>query len=255
MQPGPGAPCPSEGEVVCASDERAVLSCKAGKYHEVASCDAGATCHDGSDHSKVACKIGGAIVTWYAGEGAPCFKDHVAACTFDGHAQLLCEAGTWVRDDACPGKCGHVDAGEPAVGGNCASNSTGCIACVLPSPGDPCSTPGHLFCDAEREGALRCDGSKFERAVTCPNGQACHDTTTFHSVACGAHEYLAIDGDPCSDPTQAACSLDRKTELRCSGAAWLPVACANGCGWVAPGQAGANGNCPANSKYGCSGCL
>jgi hypothetical protein len=137
-------------------------------------------------------------------------------------------------------------------------------------PGAPCTSPGWLYCE-EGAGALvlfcgsvsgtsiNLGTETFQTVFQCPPAQVCSVDQGHTSVECGPVgaaniESYALEGGPCDEEQQSACSFDATKSLLCSQGVWRVTQTCNGanCGLIPAGAPGCSA--PAGSK-GCITCI
>jgi hypothetical protein len=93
-----------------------------------------------------------------------------------------------------------------------------------PQAGPPCIEQSYA-CSPDRAVMLQCRAGRFVLASTCRGPKACVDA---QAIACD--HTLAAPGDACDDQGGIACSMDRKSVVRCQNGVYLQAeACRNAC--------------------------
>lgn len=193
-------------EALCVDDATA-LSCKGGRFVEVA-------CAGPSGCAKYS---GGASCdTTVAAPGGACMgDDDERACSPDGTRALVCNGATFDVDLECRGPRGCTMSGR-------APSCDTSVARI----GDRCRPQGALACNEDRDQLLVCRHGKMELSRACRGPARCVE----EGDAPSCDESLALAGDPCVVPGQVACAVDGRSELVCEGGLFARArACKAGC--------------------------
>lgn len=97
--------------------------------------------------------------------------------------------------------------------------------------GSACSTNGKDACAVGK--LAMCRGGKWQETLTCTGPTACQRKNIGHGMSAPiCDEGLASEGNVCSEVMQIACSLDRRSQMICSGGRWrVQKGCPNGCSY------------------------
>ena len=156
-----------------------------------------------------------------AAAGEPC-NGRVHACSKDGRGDMSCGADEkMVVSGTCKGPNGCRVIREGAS-----------IACdtTLADPGDPC-TFVDSSCSTDHRAEVRCEGGRYVVTSSCKGPDGCTLTPSAagsgHTLSCD--DRIADVGDPCFDPTRAACSSDKKSLLTCTAQRFVVARACDGC--------------------------
>jgi hypothetical protein len=130
----------------------------------------------------------------------------------DARTALLCRNGAFV-EMPCGGPDGCISV---ATGAECDDR--------IAREGDVCAEPEDLACTPDGRAELRCRNHAFVVASMCRGPTGCR----FHGSKLHCDTDLAEATDPCEDPGDLSCSVDRKALYRCDGAKYEPVGTCRG---------------------------
>lgn len=183
----------------CTADGGAKLRCVGGRQEIASRCGGPLGCRVEED--RVTCDAS------VAAPGDAC-EGEVHACTEGGTALLLCDGSHFAMlhpTDGC-----HVEGGHVRWGGAYAVVGERC------GGGVACTSDARL---------LRCVDGRLAPYVVCGGPSGCTADGPHHRC----DQSLASAGDPCPGEG-AACSLDRRSMLRCEGGVFVESRrCAGGC--------------------------
>lgn len=155
----PAETCNLEGDVVCASDERALLRCTGRAWATAQKCLGARGC--AVEGKSVTCDNSLAEV------GDACGDAEDFACSLDGKAALACRDGKFVHANACKGPSGCRVSGEKASGFKIECDDS------VANAGDPCEKDAHFACSADMGAILVCKDRRFRVDVTCAGAEKC----------------------------------------------------------------------------------
>lgn len=146
-----------------------------------------------------------------------------------------------------------------------ASGGSGGAAPSGTDVGATCSQSRALACGKiaggmENDRVVVCEDGAFSEILPCAPPAVCADLAGHTSVHCGPPDEAvpyAIEGDPCTPESAAACPIDRARLLVCKSAIWTGAeTCAPGlvCHRTSAGTQGAGWSCPPTSQNGCVVC-
>ena len=184
------------GAIKCV-DGKSALFCKAGKFAE-----------EGCGGPKGCFESGTSAVcdNTFAVEKQGCDTAGDIACSTDKAAKLSCVDNRWKTSALCKGPRACAIRGDK-------------LACDndLADVNDVCDELGDYACATDRKAALRCKDNKFVTESSCYGPRGCSVTVKDDTGTVQCDDDIAKVDDPCHTDGDFACSVDKKSMLRCKG--------------------------------------
>ena len=205
-RPLAGEKCKAQGQLVCASGDRALI-CDSGAWVDVP-CKGPRGCARAGGGAGAGNAPGGLdqCDDTVAAEADPCPRNPPLdyACSVDRAEALVCKDGQFALWRRCRGPAGCEVGAQDEV--HC-DTSAG-------ESGDPCEKQLTYSCSRDGKTMLVCEGSALAPASSCRGKAGCHVDAATHKVDCD--DEVAEAGDPCDEPRRITCAVDHKVELVCS---------------------------------------
>ncbi len=190
-KPKAGEPCKTDGKQICA-DKASSIVCIDSKW-EALPCRGVTGCM--TTAGDVSCS------NEAYNDGEPCdIASDKFECTPDKKAMVKCEGKHWKMIDKCLGPAGCVSS----------SSEVSCDDSVSELAA-PCVPEGDPACSVDGKQMLKCKDSKMAAHLNCRGVHACRKEGD--KIDCD--DSLALLGDPCVDDGDPACSVDKKSMLKC----------------------------------------
>jgi hypothetical protein len=209
----------SSGQGVC-SDGTSMLACVKGVF-------AAMPCHGAGG-----CAANGNVVECdnsLSSVGDVCDENGDYACSLDKKSALSCAGNKFVVEETCKGSRA------------CTLKKDG-LYCDndISDLGDPCHTVGDYACTTDKKLALKCGSDHVMAPLnSCKGSKGCRvlELPEEKKVDFVCDDAVADVGDPCDENGEEACSIDRKSLLKCNANKFAQhAACAGGCSFDGNGE-------------------
>ncbi len=173
--------CNTPGDVACATDHKAALECKDGKFSVGSTCKGPGGCKITGD--KITCDNDTSDV------GDACHFNGDYACTSDKSTVLRCDNNKMVALNSCrgPHACRIIELPQENKVEFACDDS-------LAQDGDPCDTNGEEACSMDKKSLFTCQSNKFANAKACSGPGGCQYEEKGDRFACDSGGATASAG-------------------------------------------------------------